>query len=302
MKRKIIISLLTLALLLSLAACKSSEKSEGAVNNASVQETESNAASVQETGNSPDESQESSTQDVDIVENSEENGENFVETDKTGPSYQQESPESVTSQLALIAENFDMWVLDNEIYQNSECQYAITDLDGNGRLEVISSSMAGTGLYTYSSYYEVNSAFDGLEECVYDKMEGDSEPDIMCLFTTAYYDAATNIYHYIFEDVVRIGAMENYVIKSGLTLTDGTVSYTPLVTAHSIADGDEMQSFFYDDQDCEISGEDFENLDYLFGGCEKYTVNFGFTEIDGEDDILSTITASYSGFYFESEN
>ena len=63
---------------------------------------------------------------------------------------------NVEKQIDVIMNNIDTWNLstDEDIY--APYGYAITDLDQNGRLEIIASSCQGTGIYTYSNYYEVN--------------------------------------------------------------------------------------------------------------------------------------------------
>ena len=80
--------------------------------------------------------------------------------------------EDVKKQLTIIAENKDMWITELE-YADEVYRYAISDLDHNGRYEVIVSNMGGTGLYTYSRFFEVNETYDGLVECTTDFMEGD---------------------------------------------------------------------------------------------------------------------------------
>ena len=51
------------------------------------------------------------------------------------------------SQLQLIADNTAVWMGDTELIAEPFF-YAVTDLDQNGRLEIIQSSCQGTGLYT----------------------------------------------------------------------------------------------------------------------------------------------------------
>ena len=53
------------------------------------------------------------------------------------------------SQLQLIADNTAVWMGDTELIAEPFF-YAVTDLDQNGRLEIIQSSCQGTGLYTYT--------------------------------------------------------------------------------------------------------------------------------------------------------
>ena len=66
--------------------------------------------------------------------------------------------EEISAQLSLIAANASVWVQDASY--GTVYQYTVTDLDQNGRLEVIAASLQGTGLYTYSCFFEVNEARD----------------------------------------------------------------------------------------------------------------------------------------------
>ena len=58
----------------------------------------------------------------------------------------------VDSQLALMASLPNLGV---DTTLNS-WNYVVTDLDRNGRLELITATLQGTGLYTYLNAYEVS--------------------------------------------------------------------------------------------------------------------------------------------------
>ena len=60
--------------------------------------------------------------------------------------------ENTELQLMVIAENKDMWTEELE-YADEVYYYVISDLDHNGRYEVVVSNMGGTGLYTYSRFF-----------------------------------------------------------------------------------------------------------------------------------------------------
>ena len=69
---------------------------------------------------------------------------------------------SVDEQIKIIADNAEMWF---GIDVNTRYSYCVTDLDANGRLEVISSGIGGSGCFSMGNIYEVNSSFDGLVKC-----------------------------------------------------------------------------------------------------------------------------------------
>ena len=68
----------------------------------------------------------------------------------------------IEKQLNLIMNNKNLWYKDTEFEKYS---YAVTDLDKNGRIEIISSVCQGTGIYTYTEIYEVNESMDDLKLC-----------------------------------------------------------------------------------------------------------------------------------------
>ena len=78
-------------------------------------------------------------------------------------------------QINLIADNADNWKQD---VPSGVWGYSVTDLDQNGRLEIIAASVQGTGFYTYLDIYEVNEEGTGLTKIVdSDDYDTDSAPD-----------------------------------------------------------------------------------------------------------------------------
>jgi len=123
-------------------------------------------------------------------------------------------------QISLIAANADLWKQDNE-YES--WGYIVTDLDQNGRLEIISCSVQGSGFYSYVKAFEVREDGSGLTE-----IRGlgadrtDSLPDIWTGSVPFYFDRETGVYYYIFNDMIRNGMAEYYENKRAVSITDGT--------------------------------------------------------------------------------
>ena len=127
-----------------------------------------------------------------------------------------------TEQLVLLAESKDLWAVDPE-YISEVCQYAVTDLDHNGRLEIIVSEFGGTGQYTFSRFFEVNRTFDGVEECSTDFEEGDSQPDLMYTEWQTFLDEEGK-YHYAVYDQLKISAAEYYENIRDFVLAEGMIT------------------------------------------------------------------------------
>ena len=127
----------------------------------------------------------------------------------------------VEKQLQVIIDNVELWKNDFEL---DGVGYAITDLDFNGRLEIISASYGGTGGYTYNRIFEVNEKFDGLNLCESNLIEGDSDVDIVGSDFDTYYDAENNTYHYVLNDWIKVSATEYLDSKRDFILKDGKIT------------------------------------------------------------------------------
>ncbi len=156
------------------------------------------------------------------------------DTEDNGFFKMEETPSSATNveeQLSLIAANSSLWLgdIDGICYQ-----YAITDLDRNGRLEIITSYTEGTGHYSHSQFLEVNEALDELVCCEPNWTEGDSEPDITVDTTPVYYDLEHNAYLYVFDDFLKVSAAEYYENRQTLSLQNNRIVSCVLATRTSI--------------------------------------------------------------------
>ena len=113
---------------------------------------------------------------------------------------------SEDQQRALIMDHYDLWA---ETWSYGEDWfYTITDLDHNGRLEVITASLQGSGLYTYADIWEVREDFSGIAECTDSLGEGEAYPDIITEAASCFHDEASGLYWYLFDDVARSGMAE----------------------------------------------------------------------------------------------
>ena len=132
----------------------------------------------------------------------------------------------IEAQINLIAENSSLWKQDVEF---GNWGYTVTDLDHNGRLEIISASVQGTGFYTYILAYEVSEDGNGLSELIGPEFKtGDSAPDIMVSEVPVFYDEKDGRYYYIFDDMIRNGMAEYYENKRAVSIVDGTWTETYL--------------------------------------------------------------------------
>lgn len=144
----------------------------------------------------------------------------------TIPSEPTEEPDTYAKQLDLIWQEMDSWIQDP--YADAWC-YAVTDLDGNGRLEIISSDTQGTGHFVTTRVLEVNENCTGLTTV---QGSGDSNnialtssypasggsEDIPCLF---YAD--DNVWFYVQEITTQLSATEYAESRTAVSLQNGVL-------------------------------------------------------------------------------
>ena len=176
---------------------------------------------------------------------------------------------SEDDQIDTIWNNRDKWMFTGQIPEGYNIYYAVSDLDGNGRLEVIATDSYGE--YNFSSYsvYEVNEDGTGLNYVVNDIMEGESMPDIEWgeTFTFAK-DQDGSIIGYIMTDGMRADGGSAYSVnKDFVTMKDGRISYEYIASANTSYDENGMVSEqYFVDKDGNYL-EDWEEFD-AYG--EKY--------------------------------
>lgn len=171
-------------------------------------------------------------------------------------------------QLDLIAENADLWKQEMEY---GSWGYTVTDLDQNGRLEIISASLQGTGMYTIIKIFEINPEGTALTEVLQDRPDYESSPDIMLDSASAFYDPDTQVYYYIFTDFIRNGFAESYQNKRAIWLEEGIWKELPLANRTTICtDIESCTDSFTDPEGNEISEDGYEIAENTrFTGYEK---------------------------------
>lgn len=129
-------------------------------------------------------------------------------------------PLSIEGQLKTIAEAKDKIVTYDQ-YMDSY-HYAVTDLDQNGRLElIIATEMNGTGHITHNWYYEISKDGSKLKKCK-GKAFGKEGHDILDAIHTVYIDQQEHNYYYRVYGITHVSGGENYESLGFLQLKNGT--------------------------------------------------------------------------------
>lgn len=204
---------------------------------------------------------------------------------------------AINDQIAIIVDNKDTWFLESEydIYN-----YAITDLDQDGYIELIESSCQGSGIFTYSSIYEVNDnhsltkvEYEGLDEY-------DSQPDIIRESMTCYFDSSSNTYYYVVSDTLREGAAGYFVSNYGMSLKDDGLMALDYYSGYfdGMISETEAGSIYYDADNKEITEREYNEAENRkYASLNKMTCNINWIANPGyNDDFNNLLLESWQGF------
>ena len=151
-------------------------------------------------------------------------------------------------QVKLIAENRDLWLVTGP--QADFTLYAVTDMDENGRLELLSTVTEGTGQFSSTRFWEVSEDFSKLEPVTYDLDGAQSEADLgMEESFRAYKGELGNFV--VARDQMANGSAENYYYEDFIVLREGvvnagTISYCLVLAEDSNGDSEpEMHAYYY---------------------------------------------------------
>ena len=217
-------------------------------------------------------------------------------------------------QVKLIAENRDLWLLTDPM-QADIAQYAVTDLDENGRLELIATITEGSGQFSTTQFYEVSEDYTKLVQLPYSYGETHSEPDIGWFNSFRCYKGELGNF-IVAMDEMRNGYAENYYVQNFLVLREGSVdampiSYCMVLAEDSNGDGEpEMHAYYYasGEEEEELTSAQFEtSVDDFFGySYDRYVADLEWKRFDeqardSEVDIPAALDESWKAFGFRKD-
>ena len=170
---------------------------------------------------------------------------------------------------------------------------AITDLDHNGRLEVLTASLQGSGLFTWVNCYEVNETFTNLNHCPDDTQEGQAWPDIIKDSITSYRDPATGRYTYVCEDYLRDGAAHYWTGLMSFCLTDSHIEVRQIASMDEVyTDQNNSTRRYFDEHNAEITESAYLGAEQrVFAGQEKGTLSLSWTQLQPASTPAPVVTA-----------
>lgn len=182
-------------------------------------------------------------------------------------------PLSIEGQLKTIAEAKDKIVTYDQ-YMDSY-HYAVTDLDQNGRLElIISTGVNGTSHITNNWYYEISKDGSKLKKCK-GKTFGNEGHDICDDIDTVYIDQKKHNYYYIVHGITHVSGAENYDSVGFLQLKNGTLTDNYLAgSSHIVSKKGKLKDSYYkrtkngNKKTAKLTKKQYSDIDSLMN--EKY--------------------------------
>ena len=210
---------------------------------------------------------------------------------------------SADAQLKTIWEARDTW----RVLEETEgwC-YAVTDLDGNGRLEILSSETHGTGNFTTLRAWEVGEDGASLNPITENGEYGsgvvmssgyvsDENPSVETV--VSYTDGSVT--YYIQDDMNKDGCAHYYERKLAVFLRDGKLEELTLATMQTDYDENGGETVTCQNGSGEsISEDDYETaVQRRFEGLSQKNVTFGWLScVHSEELHEEALQASWENF------
>lgn len=222
--------------------------------------------------------------------------EQFPETepDQTAEQIPENVPLTDMEQLSVFAKNYDVWC------NYPESRYAVYDLDGDGRLELIANFIQGSGHFSSNFFYRVEG--NDVVELEQPMQMGENQFDLQDYEPTAYLDEDTGIIYYAACDWQRGGFGDYGYMEGFFWMEDGRIYQEIVRSSHDWYREEEEVHTYYDGAGFGyniILQEEWEQLyaDFI-EGMKKEEVRFAWFDLSlqeatQETVILDKLTVSY---------
>ena len=199
------------------------------------------------------------------------------------------SDESTAEQIYLILAQFDSLKQDGG---SDAWLYAVTDLDHNGRLELIAAPAQG-GIQP--CVWEAGTDGKTLSACTISRTGDQPFPAITVNNADTYYDQASDTWHYAFNAHREVSANEVYDSKCAVSLVNGAVSGEVFATAHSTFSNNAVNVAYTGKDGAAITGDAFNAAaDAAYPGTVKCSTNFYW--FHASEANASRLMDSYAAF------
>ncbi len=226
-------------------------------------------------------------------------------TSSSAPAEKETENKNLSEQLQILIDNREMWMDEFTPYN-----YAVTDFNQDGRMEIVCSVCNGTGIYTTTYIYEIDEADSSLIKYERTLNEYDSEADLIVEKASVYFDKERNSYHYVFDDLSKNGMAEYYENKRDWYLQDGKIIENYLAFKTTIyQDAGASMSVTCEDasREKEITEEEYANIaNVVFSDLKKMEVSIHWITKDAtelkntsDSDLFQILSESWEGFQIQ---
>lgn len=233
--------------------------------------------------------------------------------DVQGMTCNREFTKEEQEQIEFFAKTRQQWRFDQETYGPYGLQYAVYDLDGDGRLELMTSVCMGSGIFSENHFYRMSKDGKTLETLnqrelpEQDYQDGlDSDGYELQSSMDAYRDSQGRIY-YSGSNIFRGGADFHGIIQGFFYLEGDMVTFQDICHSTSEAASNNVDTIdtYYDMDDNEITKEAYDLLlsDFVKGMEQgKAYINwFPDSDVTGDTDDVweQRLAQSYRyGLYY----
>ena len=200
--------------------------------------------------------------------------------------------EVIDAQLELLFEEMSVW---NQDAKDEVWEYTVTDLDHNGRLELIAALNDPDERTTKVKIWEIGKNGKALDECVVQDTEG-FFPDIVTENTDTVYTAKSDEWAYFFYDNTLIDGGAK-TIKCSVRLKNGELGVTEYAYETALTDDEGKTKVSHTDLNgVEISAEAYNDAGIKgFTGAMRGSTNLDWFAA-GEAEDITRLTGSYRVF------
>ena len=199
--------------------------------------------------------------------------------------------ETANAQILYLFNNFNTFKQPESA--GVKWSYAVTDMNHNGRLELLAASVQGDGRYTYVTAWEVGEDLNSCAPVQVNVPEDESFPDIVTDNADTFYNPASNTWIYMFYDNIVFSADEAYYAKCAVKLVDGSLSFQQLAVQHNQAAGGIVNTAYMDNSGNAITGEQY-NAAGTEGPAQLIKSSTNFEWIDAE--AVTTQNALFNSY------
>ena len=206
------------------------------------------------------------------------------------------------AQLQLIADNTSLWL--SPFYAisslNTTPSFCVTDLNNNGRLEIICAVKQGSGISTTSIWAEVSANFTTLVSAQ-KNFNPKAAPDIIVSSTDCFINPDTGERVYSFFDTTRASGDHSTHTLGLLTFKNHTINFEPIAICESTtqtSDNSTRTETFKDTDGKPLTEEEFDCFaESYLKGYEKHTAAFSWKKATTDpQELKKLLKESYKSF------